>query len=87
MAWARQLLPTAGGPSRSTSRFWRMNLARGQIVNLRAFDGGIELPIEILQGLEFAEGRALFAALDLTMRTDIDLVLEDQFQGALREAV
>ena len=55
-------------------------MARGQIVNLRAFDGGIELPIELLQGFEFAEGGALFASLDLTLRTDIEFILEDQFQ-------
>ena len=54
--------------------------AGGQIIDLFLLDRGIELPVEVLQGLEVPEGRDLDASLDLTLLSDQQFILEDQFQ-------
>jgi len=55
-------------------------LAGGQLEELPAWERGVELPIELIEGLEIPEARELGAAVDPAMITDGDFVLEDEFE-------
>jgi hypothetical protein len=54
--------------------------ARGQIVNLLFVDGGIEAPVEVVQGLQAAEVGGLGVAIDLALLADVEFVLTDEFE-------
>jgi DNA-binding helix-hairpin-helix protein with protein kinase domain len=55
-------------------------LAAGQIVNLFAFDRGVEGEVELVQVFGLAEHGRLDAPADLPAGADIQFVLKDQFQ-------
>jgi len=55
-------------------------LAGGQLEELLARQGSIELPIELIEGLEVAEAGELGTAVDPAMITDSDFVLKDEFK-------
>ena len=54
--------------------------AGGQVVNLLLLEGGVERPVEAVEGLEFAEAGGLDAALEEPVGTHGQLVLQDQLQ-------
>ena len=55
-------------------------LAGRQVEDLLPFDGRIELPVEVLQGLGLAEGGDLRSAFDETVLTNSQFILKDKFQ-------
>ncbi len=67
---------------RGTAHLWlRMDKpAARQIEDLLFVDGGIETPVEVVQGFQVAEVRQLGAALHLALLPDVEFVLTDQFE-------
>ncbi len=55
-------------------------LAGGQFEELRAGQRGVEVPVELVDGLQVPEAGELGAAIELAMVADGDFVLEDQFE-------
>jgi len=54
--------------------------AGGQVVDLLPFDGGIEGPVEVLEGFLIAESGGFGAFGDQALLADVEFVLKDQFQ-------
>ena len=52
-------------------------LAGGQFKDLFAVDGGIELPVELVEGFEVPEAGGLGAARQHSLLSHIQLILED----------
>ena len=52
----------------------------GQLEDVLAGDGGIEAPAEVVEGAQGGELDRCGAARDPALRTDVELVLEDQFE-------
>jgi hypothetical protein len=55
-------------------------LAGGQFEELPAGQCGVELPVELIDGLEVTEAGELGAAIELAVVADGDFVLEDEFE-------
>ena len=55
-------------------------LTGGQLIHLLAFDGRVELPVEVLQGLGVTEVGGTHAAGQQPVRPHGQFVLENQFQ-------
>jgi hypothetical protein len=55
-------------------------LAGGHLEELPAWERGVEVPIELIEGLQVSEARELGAAIELAMVADGDFVLEDEFE-------
>ena len=51
-------------------------LAGGQVENLTVFDGGIEIPVKVLQRFEVAEAGGFFAAFQPPLRAHVQFVLQ-----------
>lgn len=73
-------LAQTGWPDKQAIPALADELAGGQIVDLLSFDGGIECPIEVLQGLLIPEASGFGAFGDQALMADVDFILEDQFQ-------
>ena len=54
--------------------------AAGQLIDGLALDGGIEVPIKILQGLTVSEAGFLAPFLDESLTACVEFILEDQLQ-------
>ncbi len=54
--------------------------AGGQFVNLFAVDGGIELPVELLQGFQMPEVSGFGAPFEHSLLAHGQFILEDEFQ-------
>ncbi len=57
-----------------------MKLAGGQLVDVFPRYGAVKSPVKVLQRFEFGELRRAGAQLDALLVTQIDLVLQNQFQ-------
>ena len=63
-------------------------LAGGQLVDRLALDGGVEAPVEVVQGLPLAKAGGLEPARDQALASDVEFILEDEFQEFLgREGI
>ena len=54
--------------------------AGGQVEDLLLLDRRVERPVEVVEGLQFAEAGGLDSPLQLAVGADGQFVLEDQFQ-------
>ena len=55
-------------------------VAGGEFVDAGAGDGGVEGEVEVLEAGVAAEGGGFGAAQDLALLSDVDFVLEEEFQ-------
>ena len=76
----QERLADARGPEPEHVLGFADEAAGGQVVDLLLVDRRIEREVELVQGLQFAEGRGLDAAVDLPVAADGQFVLEDQLQ-------
>ncbi len=52
----------------------------GQLVDLYAADGGVEVPVEVFQGLEMMEVGGFGATVQEAFLAHVEFILKDQFQ-------